>query len=1090
MDALNEGRFSQRHCLWAACCLLIFSHATCFGLGTDVNQHPASVTASPMQDDATIHDLVLIGPGTGWAVGDRGAIWKTADGGHSWQFVHAAPHLEDYTLESVCFLTDRVGWIAGGTVSPVGRVDVGVILSTTDGGENWTILSGGQLPYLRKVQFFDFDNGIAIGERSVRYPSGMMTTTDGGQTWNPVYAEQNATWNDAEFFDRDIGLAVGDQGTQFNVANGRLFSGGGNIGGLQSLHDLSIQLSGDCWLVGDGALVLKSLDRGVSWTPPQSAFPEHLDEFTNFQCVEQRDGHVWLTGNPGSVIWHSADGGESWQQQFTGASTPLEVIRFSDTQHGVAAGALGRICMTSDGGKTWTNVRGGNRRLAVWGVHGHVQRVSLSFLTRWSREAGYRSAVTVASRRDVGSDAFFAKDQRIHLHHAVQVAGGNCASIDWRLPIAIAGLDRDHGKLLQEWSSLTDRRLPEVLLRSLVGQIRTWKPDVILLDEPPADDAVTKVIQQALPQAVAMAADPSRFPEQLGLGLAPWQVRKVAMERLVGNSGAIQQRAFEILPHVGTTLDVATLQAASRLLENIDATAMRSYEVLYLSPLETLSKSSILGDLKIAINSDARRIVPAIQAIDYDRLMEEARHRQTMTAISQQLIDSPEQGAQLLAQISEIVKPLSREQAARQLSDLALKFRTAGQWSLAEETYAQLIINYPDQPVALEAMLWLVEFSTSAEMNWQRLRAIRSTSTNIRTDPAIVQANFQEALKLAGKHATQAGFQKSLQGLQAGTEATTTQLVPTLGDSPAVLNGNASGANQYDLQLRRWQQTAATIVDDLSTAYPRLFEDDEMQFVVAALLRRRKQSRKADEIYDRYLQRLNDDDPWHVAAKGETFLIRPGAISPKPVVSCRQTESAPVLDGRLTDSCWSEASEIKLGGDTSSTLFVGAEKSSGGRVAFVDRQPIVMFARDAEYLYVAGSVPKSDAMIYAPTQLPGRPRDADVGKHDYVTIQFDIDRDYATYYRFDIDQRGWTREACWDAWSYNPEWFVACEQDTMTWSFEVAIPLLELIPSELNPRDVWAIGVTRVMPGTGVQSWTNSGGEQPLPPRFGFLRFE
>ena len=65
---------------------------------------------SPLLDDANLHAVQFLGKNTGWAVGDRGVIRKTEDGGRTWQFV-ASP--VDCPLKSICFLTNQIGWIAG-----------------------------------------------------------------------------------------------------------------------------------------------------------------------------------------------------------------------------------------------------------------------------------------------------------------------------------------------------------------------------------------------------------------------------------------------------------------------------------------------------------------------------------------------------------------------------------------------------------------------------------------------------------------------------------------------------------------------------------------------------------------------------------------------------------------------------------------------------------------------------------------------------------------------------------------------------------------------------------------------------------------
>jgi hypothetical protein len=61
--------------------------------------------------DAELSDVCFLDPDRGWAVGDRGVILHTKDGGRNWH-LQASP--VNCRLESVCFLDDRSGWIVGG----------------------------------------------------------------------------------------------------------------------------------------------------------------------------------------------------------------------------------------------------------------------------------------------------------------------------------------------------------------------------------------------------------------------------------------------------------------------------------------------------------------------------------------------------------------------------------------------------------------------------------------------------------------------------------------------------------------------------------------------------------------------------------------------------------------------------------------------------------------------------------------------------------------------------------------------------------------------------------------------------------------
>ena len=57
------------------------------------------------------------------------------------------------------------------------------------------------------------------------------------------------------------------------------------------------------------------------------------------------------------------------------------------------------------------------------------------------------------------------------------------------------------------------------------------------------------------------------------------------------------------------------------------------------------------------------------------------------------------------------------------------------------------------------------------------------------------------------------------------------------------------------------------------------------------------------------------------------------------------------------------------------------------------------------------------------------------------------------------------------------------------WTVEAAIPLSELAPSTPQSRDVWAVGIHRIVPGVGIQAFTHPASVDPTPPGFGLLVF-
>ncbi|WP_437226706.1 YCF48-related protein [Planctomicrobium sp. SH661] len=1072
------------------------------GMGRDVRaqEDAPQVTAqvidpTPLQDDATLRDVAIMGGARIWAVGDRGAIWKSEDGGASWKFISVSPMLERYSLHSVCFLTDRVGWIAGGTVLPVGGTSVGVVLSTLDGGATWTVRQTANLPYLKYVRFFDLENGIAAGDRSTAFPSGVLQTTDGGLTWTPMQAPASGYWNAAAFTSAQTGLLAGDYGHQAVVARGAVLNRSVAGSGLRAFHGASLDTGGRGWLTGDGCYLFRTDNGGASWKPIHPQLPPELEDFSNFRSVTHAGDHTWVVGSPGSVIWHSSDSGNTWEAQSTGDPVPLQSVRFINPQQGAAVGELGRIILTNDGGKTWTPVRGAGRRLACLAVQTHFESAAIPFLTRWAHEEGYRSAVMIATRKDTGDDAHIARQADFRLSHAVQSAGGNRGWIDWRLPIGLPNLEKDREKLIREWTLLTDKRLTEVLLESLVAEIRIWRPSLLLIDESASGEFASDLIQRAVTKAMEQAADSAyALDQQHYASLQPWSVKKLVMQKAQPTPGCITQDPLEVLPRVGKTLELAASDALGQLAAGQNAIVPGcSYLVLRTNGKEPLSEKNLLGDLAIPFGSDARRAQTIITTQDYEKLLQQSQHRRRITAISDRMTASPAQAGQLLGQLKEIIAPLSPEQAAQQLASLGLMYHTRGEWALAESIYTELITRYPDQPVAVDAMLWLMRYWTSAEMNWQRLRTMQATGSIVRAgggmDSGVAQAKLEEAIQVFRDQKTKTAATLNTPTLSAPTSEESQPLVLANGSVQSFQGGSGNSVSQTDMQLRRWQLSAMSVANGLRDAYPHYFEKPEMQFLTAALHRRRNENKKADEIYGEFLKTLSDD-PWNIAARGEAYLLRPGVQSPKPIVACRQTRTPPILDGILSDDCWKDATEIRLTEKSAAETYVGAAVQSNGRSTRTGAQPVVFLTYDEKFLYIAASVPIHAELPQDPPERAGREHDANLDAFDYLSLQLDVDRDYSTFYRFEVDQRGQTREACWDNWAYNPKWYCATTREVDAWRLECAIPLEELLPPERIVGTSWGMGITRILPGIGSQSWTSAGATVPQPALFGLIRFE
>jgi photosystem II stability/assembly factor-like uncharacterized protein len=114
---------------------------------------------------ASMVAVSFVSPSTGWAA-VYGAIYRTTDGGLTWNRQYAAPADAICDLKDIFFPNERTGWA-------VGRL--GVMLTTSDGGETWQSLDFAGGRDMNSVFFLDDRNGWICGKDFI------LRTVTGGE---------------------------------------------------------------------------------------------------------------------------------------------------------------------------------------------------------------------------------------------------------------------------------------------------------------------------------------------------------------------------------------------------------------------------------------------------------------------------------------------------------------------------------------------------------------------------------------------------------------------------------------------------------------------------------------------------------------------------------------------------------------------------------------------------------------------------------------------------------------------------------------------------------------------------------------------
>ena len=292
-----------------------------------------------------LNDVAFVDSLTGWAVGNNGVIVATTNGGNDWQLQECDTHAQ---LESVCFVDKDNGWIAGYD---------GTVLKTVNGGNRWEKINFPQTGRLYSNHFISPDTGWVSGESEYIYK-----TVNAGESWQKQVTDANTEYilrfHSIYFINSKIGWAAGGN---YYYTSGRLYKtedGGENwewiFLGTNIVFDINFADKNMGWLVTCGGCgddgttsIYQTNNMGRSWT--EQFFLKKFSTFTSVFAVNQKI--AWVTGWFGK-IYYTENGGESWYLQNTNIKNCLSSIYFTSEKIGWAVGENGIILKSVTGGIT------------------------------------------------------------------------------------------------------------------------------------------------------------------------------------------------------------------------------------------------------------------------------------------------------------------------------------------------------------------------------------------------------------------------------------------------------------------------------------------------------------------------------------------------------------------------------------------------------------------------------------------------------------------------------------------------------------------------------------------------------------------
>jgi len=256
-------------------------------------------------------DIFFVSPTRGWVVNGDGEIFRTTDGGDSWE---RQLHLPDTYFRSCGFVNEEKGWVGTLFGNPL-------LYATTDGGATWTPVTAIGAPQPTGIcGIWAVDDSVAYACGRYDAPARVIKTTNGGATWQSFDLSASArSAVDCFFFDRDHGFVVGGR------------------------SDFATRQS----------VVMATTDGGASWAT-RYVGPRLGEWCWKISFPTPAIGYVSLERHSGPAYFlRTTDGGATWQDLFFRASFEEQGIGFVTPDLGWIGGWPGETYETTDGGAFW-----------------------------------------------------------------------------------------------------------------------------------------------------------------------------------------------------------------------------------------------------------------------------------------------------------------------------------------------------------------------------------------------------------------------------------------------------------------------------------------------------------------------------------------------------------------------------------------------------------------------------------------------------------------------------------------------------------------------------------------------------------------
>ena len=1015
--------------------------------------------------DASLNALAVVNPDRLFAVGDRGLILSSTDGGRSWQ---AQNSLTSLNLYGVAFFDEQRGIAVGGTVQPLSQSSLGIVLVTIDGGKSWQSITSSLKASLPRL------TGVSLVQRTVRvwgdyssaHGSGIFESHDQGRSWQPVAAPLNHLQAVAtQQHGMTLGLDRAGRLAQIpQQANRELIQLAPPTAPIQALIH-----TGSQWVaVGDCGTVRSSLD-GEVWMDHPMPLPAPAQAVCDFRCATASDQNIWIAGTPGSILLNSPDAGRSWRVVPVDQSWSISAIQFVDRNRGWFVTVGGSIWATRDGGATWFSQRVPVKRLGLQAVAASANNISWPALAHSAWQAKQATDLITAFRENPEDVVDFLPD-----------APATLSTLGTQVGL-VAGWHPAHwpvvGKQVQLPSmSISSGPQEPNFAHYLAMRLRAGRPTVLLIDDLDGAAANHESLAESVAQAMHLAEHDQPAVNWLknDLHLAPWKPTKL-MNVTVANGANFTISSEELLRDSGLAMqDVLAPVFGKQSL----TTPNSCLHCLQLSSGNSASRQNLFANQERS--PESTRIAELSKIGNLQLVMGRAHRDKAWQALAPNSLNVDEELNVWTRKLDAVIQQTPKHECGTALLLLADRCLTANQW----ERWSVAVDRVSNQPAHCDStrygsLLTLRMAACEEFLAWQS----QSSGSGNGESPAA-----SESSELAQARAT-----KRLRNPQESDPFESLS---------GVTRAVAIGTNQPAVQTASAEVAVAALspVDAMRTSalkrvvgeFNRLSDTDRAlvarpDIQLAHYARRRALAEMTGEpMPDAGLLQAMTAQSWLAGwpqVASQEFVMA-GGRSERTAWSAHasRAQEAPTLNGLADDACWQAIASIEL----SNPFAPAAVPALGDRSASQAK-----FAYDDEFLYVVVTCPNVQGATATSTNAKGPRRyDMNLDGTDRIVLNLDTDRDYSSSCELAVNRAGHTYDRCCQYSQWNPIWKVAVHESDTSWSAEFAIRLSDLTTRRPIAGSAWSISAFRFVPNWGVQSWSQLRSSTPRPQGNGLLVFD